>query len=114
MYQTLRCRECSNMDCRFCKIGTYVPEDDERGCTRSVTEEEFATYMHLTEETLPFAKDPDDVNDILGAIEGVEYDMYHSPIGAILDARGKKVGTKSMHDTIEAYNSTCRKPEEDV
>ena len=51
---TLRCYDCENDNCELCPCGTVVDEDNLRGCTRKVSEDDFARYEHYIEEVAPF------------------------------------------------------------
>lgn len=51
---TLHCYDCDNAQCSICPCGTYVAEDNLRGCTRKVSEDDYARYDHYINEVLPF------------------------------------------------------------
>ena len=51
---TLRCNECENDNCTLCPCGIVVDEENLRGCTRKVSEDDFARYEHYINEVAPF------------------------------------------------------------
>lgn len=92
-YVSLRCNQCSSLDCDVCPIGTWVDSSEEclRGCTRRVSDDDIARYVHLREEVLPFCKDFDSICRTCDELYEVEQSISHAPIGQRLDDKGKVV-----------------------
>ena len=91
-FVTLHCIDCGNVKCGICPIGTYIPEDSLRGCTRKVSEKTAEKFYHYTQEIIPFIhmnKSLDTScrthNEILNFMDTI----YSSPLGRRLGKSGK-------------------------
>ena len=95
-YLTLRCKNCEQDKCVFCPIGKIAR--GKEGCTRKVSEETAAKYIHYTEEVIPFWKHlalpqiKQQYNEIINFLFN---EVYSAPIGQKLDSNGK-VKTSSI------------------
>lgn len=86
---TLRCNECENNNCELCPCGTYVDEENLRGCTRKVSEDDFARYEHYTEEVAPFLHINN--NNAYKEIIDFLFHLYSQPLGQKLGKSGRAV-----------------------
>lgn len=105
-YVTMRCRECPKYNCELVPIGTYIPEDSLKGCTRQIDEETYAKYKHLKEEVYPFCRTQEDKLRCLDRIDMIEKTILHSPIGRLLDSKGKALSSKRLDKFIQEYNES--------
>lgn len=92
MFVTLRCQKCDNADCPIAR--KYVPYESLEGCTRNVSESLATKFRHDIEEILPFAWKREDSQDVFDMVERDLNEVYSSPIGCKLDAKGKKIEAK--------------------
>ena len=86
----LRCRDCSSFSCKICPIGTYVPEDYLCGCSRKLSDEEYAEYIHIKEELAPFLK-KSQYKKYFEQCDYLDELLLSKPIAHILDRKGKVV-----------------------
>lgn len=86
----LRCRECSSFSCDICPIGTYVPEDSLRGCSRKLSDEEYAEYIHIKEEVFPFLR-KSQYRKFFEQCDYLDKLLLSKPIVHILDKKGKVI-----------------------
>lgn len=111
MYVTLRCQTCDNIDCPIARL--YVPYDSLEGCTREVTEDLAAQYIHAIEEVLPFAK----TSSQFDSVEQTLSEIYQSNIGRKLDAKGKALAAaeapNSSKDTPAHTEHTSQAPHQE-
>lgn len=98
MYVTLRCQKCDNVECPIARA--YIPYDSIEGCTRDVSEQEAQLFHHMVEEVLPFAR----TQEQFEAVERCLEEVYASPLGRKLDARGKALSLQVSNST-ESYGS---------
>lgn len=90
MFITLKCSTCGNMDCPYAR--KYIPEGSDEGCTRDATEDLAEKFFHFTQEVLPFlAMRPrsESTDKAYAAIEENLQSVYGSPLGRLLDQKGK-------------------------
>lgn len=91
IYLTLYCNDCENINCKIYPLGSYTPIDYKHGCTRRVSEELCAKFIHYTEEVLPFRYinpiPPKEWEQIYETLE----EVYSMPIGCKLNKQGKAV-----------------------
>lgn len=86
------CATCDNIDCN---IGAkYFTLDSLIGCSRQVSEEEYAKYIHYMNEIVPFWKNYslDYVNSSYLEIYSFLQNIYTYPIVHKLDKKGKVIG----------------------
>lgn len=92
---TLRCHDCDNIDCDICPCGTYVDENNLRGCTRKVSEEDYVKYEHYINEVLPFLYlnyNKNSTTVVYNEILDYLYYIYQQPLGQKLGKSGRAVG----------------------
>lgn len=90
MFVTLKCYICGNMDCSYAR--EYIPEDSLEGCTRQVSEELAEKFIHDTQEVLPFLRmrrRTESTDRSFAAIEKNFESIYSSPLGRLIDSKGK-------------------------
>lgn len=90
MFVTLKCSMCGNMDCMYAR--KYIPEDSLEGCTRQVSEELAEKFIHDTQEVLPFLRTrhrTESTDKSFAAIEKNFESIYSSPLGRLIDSKGK-------------------------
>lgn len=104
-YITLRCHDCSSIDCPICPLGIYIPEDSNRGCTRKIPDVIYAQYKHLNNEILPFCDTYEKRENCLNKIAYLESNIIYSSIGQILDDKGKVLISNKLKHIIKEYNS---------
>jgi len=88
MFVSLYCRDCDNTDCILRPLGSPSSKDWDFGCTRYLSEDEYAEYEHIYKEMLPFIGMGQYCYDI-SQIERFNDKLFHSRIGALLDIDGK-------------------------
>lgn len=91
---TLRCKDCEADNCQLCPIGTWVSEDNKRGCTRKVTQEEKDKFNHYKEEVLPFLhlyKNKETEKKTYIKIIDFLNKIYNKPLGNKIGKSGKIV-----------------------
>ena len=92
LYITLKCRDCDNTDCSVCPCGTFLTDEDERGCTRKISENDYAKYNHYINEVLPFLHlntNKESISRICGEIlEFLNY-IYMQPLGQKIGKSGR-------------------------
>lgn len=96
MYITLRCRLCGHITCPYAR--KYIPENSEEGCTRKVTEELAERFIHDTQEVLPFLPLRPRTQATDDAFARIEFDfeqIYQSPLGRLVDSKGKAKASKA-------------------
>lgn len=89
---TLRCHDCDNINCDICPCGTYVDENNLRGCTRKVSEEDYVKYEHYINEVLPFLrlnKNKETTSHTIKEIMAFLYYIYSRPLGVKLGKSGR-------------------------
>lgn len=89
-FLTLKCHDCENDKCELYPIGTYIY--DKEGCTRKVTEEEKAKFLHYMNEVLPFIrfyKTDKAKKDMYKEIDDYLFYIYSKPLGQKLNKYGK-------------------------
>lgn len=88
MFVSLHCRNCDNIDCSLRPLGSPSSEDWDFGCTRYLSEDDYAEYEHIYKEVLPFIGTGQYCRDI-PQIEQFNNKLFHSHIGTLLDINGK-------------------------
>lgn len=88
---TLHCYDCDNTQCSICPCGTCVDEDNLRGCTRKVSEEDYVKYEHYMNEVLPFLYlnyNKSSAIAVCNEILDYLYYIYQQPLGQRLGRNG--------------------------
>lgn len=91
---TLHCYDCDNAQCSICPCGTYVAEDNLRGCTRKVSEDDYARYDHYINEVLPFLhldKNKESISRTYNEVLEFLYYIYSQPLGQKLGKSGRAI-----------------------
>lgn len=86
------CITCDNVECN---IGPkYYPPDSLVGCSRWVSQEEYAKYIHYINEVIPFWKNysVNYVNNSYLEISSFLQKIYSYPIVHRLDKKGQVIG----------------------
>ena len=87
MWVNLQCKDCGKCDCPLSR--RYIPEGSLEGCTRQVSELEYAKYNHYINEVLPFCLRRGDVFEILNEIEDFLTIVENRPLGCLINEKGK-------------------------
>lgn len=89
----LKCYECENTNCSLYPRGTYVGDEESlQGCSRSVSEEDYAKYQHYEQEIWPFAHTNTSYSrqmDIYKKIIDFLYHIYNQPVLHTYNSKGK-------------------------
>ncbi|HAU87282.1 MAG TPA: hypothetical protein DCW90_17885 [Lachnospiraceae bacterium] len=92
MYITLRCNECENTDCKLYPCGKWLDTDGQYGCTRNISDDDYAQYIHLTEDIAPFMymkTTREYKNKAYQNLIGFYNYLYSCPVGQKLNRNGK-------------------------
>lgn len=87
----LKCIECDNDECKICPLGSYISSDSEQGCTRKVSEEDYAKYQHYMLEVLPTMRllPLDAGKRVYKEIIDFLFHIYSCPLGAKIGKSGR-------------------------
>lgn len=89
---TLKCCDCENYNCSICPLGTVIDEDNLRGCTRRVSEEDYAKYEHYIDEVSPFLYITDNKEASSRAYREIIdflFYIYNKPLGTKIGKNGR-------------------------
>lgn len=92
LFITLQCRDCELDKCIYCPLGKFVV--GKQGCTRQVTEDTYAKFIHFQEEVVPFWKTYSPQQAQASYNEYIDFlfsEIYTAPIGRLLDKNAKAV-----------------------
>ncbi len=92
MIITLRCRECENMNCVLCPLGSWINDSSLKGCTRVISEDDYIHYEHMSNEVMPFLKmnnNQEYKKEAYKEYISLLQKIYTCPIGANISNNGK-------------------------
>lgn len=97
IFVKLQCRDCE-LEPHKCELYPFalVPVGEE-GCTRKVTEDEAAKFLHYMKEVLPFIpsyKTEESKKNMYKEIDNYLQYIYSKPLGVKINKKGKAVTPK--------------------